>query len=166
MTPSSSLSAALLACALLATTGCRQPDGQPPQLVEDAPNRIQDMSRDLLAVASGEASAPRDYADDLRVFALTPAGLDATDTLAARISDAVKGQKLTEQAAQQLAHTGWSIVAGRDFSDRQAKGSQDELKNQLTALGAQPTAIDAAVAAADATHKAVALRPRRWYELF
>ncbi len=162
----STFSIALLSCALLASTGCRQPDGQPPQLVEDMPNRIYDMGRDLLAVASGDASGPRDFAEDLRSFAVSPAAADAADTLAARISDAVKGQKLTDQAAQQIAHTGWTIAAGRDLSDRQAKSAQDELRNQLTTLGSTPVTVDAAVAAAEATHAAVTARPRRWYELF
>ena len=90
----------------LAAAGCRQADGPMPKAEGEVPNRLTDLSRDLLSVAGGEVQAKQDFADDLIVFARErPSGEQATLAFSTRITDVVAGKKLTEQAAQQLAHT-------------------------------------------------------------
>ena len=150
----------------LSAAGCRQSDGPMPTIQREVTNRLGDLSRDLQSAAGGEAQAKADYADDLRVFARSPEGETAAAAWGLRVAGAVaNNKKLTEQAAQQLAHTSWTVVAGTQFSQRQAETLKNDLKAQLLALGvAEDQSTSLAEQVLD-VQKAVTTRARRWYEL-
>ena len=151
----------------VSAAGCRQPDGPlPTPKGEEVPNRLADLSRDLMAVARGETQAKQDFADDLRVFARTPGGEKVAVEFGLGLGDAVHGAKLTEQSAQQLAHTSWTVVGATELSERQSKALVADLKSQLLALGVPEDKSAAASAQVEAVQKTISTRPRRWYEIF
>ena len=151
----------------VAGAGCRQADGVMPKAEVEVPNRLSDLSRDLLSVAGGEAQAKQDFADDLVVFAKKRAsGEKATLAFSTRVTDVIAGKKLTEQAAQQLAHTSWLIVGATELSDRQVEALQNDIKTNLLAAGVTEMRATQIAAEVPAIQEAVTLRERRWYELF
>ncbi len=151
----------------LSAAGCRQSDGPMPPIQSEVTNRLGDLSRDLQSAARGEAQAKADFADDLRVFARTPAGEKTVSAWGLKVADLVaNNKKLTEQAAQQLAHTSWTVVAGTQLSEHQAETLKTDLKAQLVALGAPEDQSASVAAQVMDVQKAVSTRTRRWYELF
>jgi hypothetical protein len=87
-------------------------------------------------------------------------------TFAARLAETIKGTTLSDQAAQQLAQICWTVVAGRDLSQRQSELVRQEFRTQLVALGVADAAVQRTVADVAAAQTAVNTRPRRWYERF
>ena len=150
----------------LSLGACRQADGPMPPTLSDTSNRVGDVSRDLLAAAAGDPAGSKDLSDDLKTFATSPEGEAAAVTLASRVADVVRGAKLTEQTAQQLAHSLWTVVAGRELSERQVEVIQGEVKTQLTAIGVLEPTTEPVIAEIVALQNVVTARPRRWYEVF
>jgi len=149
------------------TAACRQPDGSLPPLDEQDTNRISDLAHDLQAIAGGDVSAHKDFAQDLVVF-VDPHAQEAQTTVlgfAGRLAEAVASAKLTEQSAQQLAHTTWSLVGATEMSDRQIRAMQVELRTQLSASGVGQERVDAIAAEIPTVQRAVTTRPRRWFEV-
>ena len=147
--------------------GCRQPDGPLPVETPDDPNRLTDVTRDLLNVAGGDANGPQELADDMRVWAPNaPAAHAACDTLARQLSAAVKGKTLDEQSAGQLARQLWIASAGRELSSRQVDRLQDEVKTLLTSAGVAEDAAATVTAQIDVLQETVTAKQRRWYQLF
>ena len=158
------LLAIILAASL--TGACRQPDGSIPALDEDSSNRVGDLGNDLQAIARGEASAHKDLADGLAAE-VEGSGerLAVVQEFAGRLADAVASAKLTEQSAQQLAHTSWTLMRATELSERQTRALQAELRSQLSAIGVSADLADAVVADVPPVQRAVTTRPRRWYEV-
>ena len=149
------------------TAACRQPDGSLPPLDEQDTNRISDLAHDLQAIAGGDASAHKDFAQDLVVF-VDPHAPEAQATVldfAGQLAAVVASAKLTEQSAQQLAHSTWSVVGATEMSDRQIRAMQEELRTQLSANGVAQERVDAVVAEVPTVQRAVTTRPRRWFEV-
>jgi hypothetical protein len=151
---------------VLALAGCRQADGPVPVAEGDTPNRLQDLSRDLQNVAGGDAAAPRDLADDLRVFVDDAANAPAVNELARRASEVVAGKQLNEQSAQRLAHQLWTAVAAREMSERQVESLQNDTQALLVSLGVPEDNAQNVAAQVGDVQKAVSSRQRRWYEFF
>ena len=82
---------ALVVVAALGAGGCKQGDGALPAKINDVPNRLGDLQRDLAAVVSGEQQAVQDLTDDLLVFTDEPEGKDATKALATKRARGVAG---------------------------------------------------------------------------
>jgi hypothetical protein len=158
-------SVSLVTC-LVVLTGCRQGDGPPPPSMADTSNRIGDIGRDLLSCSAGDASAKQDLGDDVKAFADSRNGEAAAQGLTDALADALRGRKLSDEQAQQLAHSSWMAVAGRQFSERQVSRLQDDFRTQLSAVGASQPAIQAVTEQVAATQQALGTRRRRWYELF
>jgi hypothetical protein len=157
----------LLMALAVTAAGCRQPDGAlPTPKGEEVPNRLADLSRDLMAVGRGETQARQDFADDLRVFTKTPGGEKAAVEFGLSLGDAVLGAKVTEQSAQQLAHTSWTVVGATELSERQSQALVADVKSQLLALGVPEDKSAAAAAKVETVQKTISTRPRRWYEIF
>ena len=151
----------------LSVAGCRQPDGPIPTPQGETLNRLGDLSRDLMSAARGDVQAKADFADDLRVFAKTRGGEQATRAWALKIGDAVTNNTtLNDQSAQQLAHTSWTIVGATELSDRQVETLRNDVKAQLTALGIAEDQSEGVAGQVPEVHKAVSTRSRRWYEMF
>lgn len=137
-----------------------------PQATGDVPNRLGDLSRDLLSVAGGEQQARQDFVDDLKVFARSPATAAAVEPFSQHFAEAVSGTKLTEQGAQQLAHSAWTVVAATELSSRQIDALEAEVKTNLVSAGVAADRATSVAADAKAVQQAISTRPRRWYELF
>jgi hypothetical protein len=164
-----SRTALVLFLAIAAGAGCRQADGPMPTPAGEVPNRIGDISRDLTSVARGDAQAPQDLADDLRVFvddAQADAGGTAVDELARRVSTVVAGKALSEQNAQRLAHQLWTATAAREISERQVEALQNEMQALLVSMGVPEQNATETAAQVAAVQEQVTLRQRRWYEVF
>jgi len=148
------------------TGACRQPDGAMPMPDEDVSNSIGDLGRDMQAIARGETTAKKDFADDLWGLAdEDTAQQPAVLQFAERFADALASASLTEQSAQQLAHTSWLLVGATELSERQIREMQGELRSQLTSTGIPQDRVDAIVAEVPTLQRAVTTRPRRWYEI-
>jgi hypothetical protein len=160
------LFSALILFIAIVAAGCRQADGPMPQQGAETNNRLGDLSRDLLAVAGGEATATQDYVDDVKTFAANGQAEQAADRMGRKLADAVKGRPLSEQAARQLAYSSWVIISARELSERQHEAVREDLRTQLTTLGVAQPAVDGVVAEVTATQQIVSTRPRRWYEVF
>ena len=130
------------------------------------PNRLHDLQRDLLSVASGEADGPKDLADDLAVFAEEPEGVNAARTLAGSVSVVIVKRPLNDDAVKQLSSNLWKAVASRELSERQVDALKDDMRGTLTAIGVPQPDANAVADRVGQTQKAVALRTRRWYERY
>jgi hypothetical protein len=155
-----------LAAALLAA-GCRQGEGTMPRAEGDVPNRIGDLSRDLMSMAGGQAQARQDLAEDLRVFLdRKPDAVPIVNDLSQRTGDALSGKTLTDQNSQKLAQQLWVAVSARDLSEKQVETLKNDYQATLTAVGVPQQGAQQAAAQIEAVQKAVGERNRRWYELF
>jgi hypothetical protein len=154
-----------LAAALV--TGCRQGEGTMPRAEGDVPNRIGDLSRDLMSIAGGEVQARQDLADDLRVFVDSEAAaIPIVNDLSQRTGEALSGKKLTEQNSQKLAQQLWVAVAGRELSEKQVATLKNDYQATLIASGVPQDRAQGIASQVEAVQKTVGDRKRRWYELF
>jgi hypothetical protein len=150
----------------LAVAGCRQVDGPLPAAEGEVPNRIVDISRDLVNVSRGDEQARKDLADDLRVFVDKREAVPASDELARRTSEVVAGRTLDDENAERLARHLWTATAGREMSERQVESLQNELHALLVSMGVpEDNALNVASQAGE-VQRLVTSRERRWYEFF
>jgi hypothetical protein len=157
---------ALCAASLLAA-GCRQPDGALPADGPDEENRRYDVGRDLQNIAGGDTNGPQEFADDVQVWATSaPGDWPPSDELARRVTVALKGKTLSDEAAAQLSRFFWIAAAGRELSDRQVERLQEDLTAALLKLGAEEAAAKAVADQIAEVQKAVTVKQRRWYQLF
>lgn len=158
---------ALCLAAALLVAGCRQPDGPlPPEGAED-PSRRADLTRDLLAIARGDADGRREFSDDLKVWGTTSNDVwQPGDDLAARLSTALEGKTLTDDQAAQLARQFWIAAAGRELSARQIDRLGEDVKGLLTAVGATAAAAESVAEQVGTMQQAVTTKRRRWFQLF
>jgi hypothetical protein len=150
-----------------AAAGCRQADGSLPAERVDDQDRIRDVSRDLLNLAGGDAKAQGEFADDLKVWGTTsndpwPPG----DELAKRMAAALKGKKLTEEAAAQLARQLRIAAEGGDLSNRQVDRLQEDITGQLVAIGVSSDAAEEVADQIEEVQDAVKTRRRWWFQVF
>ena len=151
----------------LLLSGCRQPDGPLPAETKDDPNRLYDVSRDLPNVAGGNASAPQELADDMKVWGTKsdepwPPG----DELSKRLAMALKGKNLTEQTASQLARHIWIAIAGRELSARQVDRLEQDVKTLLVSAGASAENADGVAEQIDSVQQQVTTKQRWWFQVF
>jgi hypothetical protein len=157
---------ALCIVAALTVAGCRQPDGPLPVEGAEDPNRIYDVSRDLLNVAGGDAEAPRELVEDIKVWAVSSnEPWEPGDELARRLVVALTGKPLTEQMAGQLARHIWITAAGRELSDRQIGRLQEDVNTLLVSAGATEEAAKAVADQIGVVQEAVTTKRRRWYQI-
>jgi hypothetical protein len=151
------MAAALSAC---------QSEGPIPQEQGEVPDRLDDMTRDLLSVAAQVPQARQEFVEDLQAFADNGVGAHAAATFGGKLADAVTGAKLTETSARQLARTSWIAVSATELNARQVASTREQLKTQLASVGVPPERSEAAAAEVTTLQKVIGTRPRRWYELF
>jgi hypothetical protein len=153
--------------AALTVAGCRQGEGTMPRAEGDVPNRIGDLSRDIMSIAGGEVQARQDLADDLTVFVDSEAAaVPLVTDLSQRTGEALSGKKLTEQNSQKLAQQLWVTVAARDLSEKQIETLKNDYQATLVASGVPQDRAQGIAAQVAAVQKTVGDRRRRWYELF
>jgi hypothetical protein len=154
----------VVAAAIL--VGCRQADGPVPVADAEVQNRLGDITRDLMSVASRQPDASKDLSEDLRVFAQSPEAEKAATQLASRLAGAVPGSRLNDQAAQRIAHNCWTALTAQQMSQRQVETLQNDMEGLLASIGvAEQNAHDVA-AEIGQVQNVVTERRRRWYEVF
>jgi hypothetical protein len=157
---------ALIIAVSLGMAGCRQADGPVPVAEGEVPNRLVDISRDLMSVSRGDAQARQNLTDDLRVFVGRKEALPAADELARRTSAVVDGKTLDDQSAERLAHHLWTAAAAQEMSQKQIESLQNDLHSLLVSVGVpEDNAVNVASQAGE-VQKLVTTRERRWYEFF
>jgi hypothetical protein len=157
---------AALVCVAAFVGACRQGDGPVPTPNATVQEELVDVRRDLQNAANRNPDAPEELAHDLRKYVIRPAATAAVDELSRRTVQVLPASKLTEQAAQQLAHNLWVTVTARELSERQVESLQNDVQSLLMSVGVtEPNAQQVAAQVGD-VQRAVGDRPRRWYELF
>ena len=163
---SSSLLRVACVAAALSLAACKQPEGAVPRAEGETPNRIHDITRDLMATAGGDRQAAADLGDDMGAFVDSMPANEAVRDMSAKVAEAIAGKKVTEEAATQLARQMWTAAAAREFNPDQVEALQNEMKTTLTSVGATEPAITAATTEIEELQKVVTTRQKRWYEIF
>lgn len=157
---------ALLIAAALQFAACRQADGPMPETTPETANQLGDISRDLQNLASGTPDGPKDLADDISHYAQdTNNGQAAAAELARRLGQALTGKSFKLAQAMPVAHSCWVTVAGRQLSEKQVQSLQNEMKQQLMALGVNEQQAQSVADQVGVVQQAVTGRHRRWYEM-
>jgi hypothetical protein len=153
--------------ASLLGAGCRQPDGPLPPDNTEEEERRHDVSRDLQNIAGGDANGPQEFADDVQVWGTGDEGDWAPgDELARRVTAALKGKSLPDEAAAQLARFFWIAAAGRQLSERQVERLQQDVTTALVQLKVEEAAAKGVADQIGELQKSVTTKERRWYQLF
>jgi hypothetical protein len=162
-----SLKYALIVAAAVGLAGCRQADGPMPAMNPNIQGELEDVRHDLQNIATNrDPAGPKDLADDLRKYSDKRAAHPAIDELSRKTATALPGKKVDEQTGNRLAHSLWTVVAGRELSDRQVEALQNDLQSILVSVGvAEGTAQQIGVQAGE-VQKQVTSRDKRWYEWF
>jgi hypothetical protein len=155
-----------IVAAMALLVGCRQADGPLPVVDAEVKNRLGDISRDLISVATRQADAPKDLSDDLKVFAQSPEAEKAATQLARRLADVVPGSRLNDQAADRLAHNCWTALAAQQMSQRQVETLQNDMEGLLASIGVSEQNAHEVAAELGQVQNVVTERKRRWYEVF
>jgi hypothetical protein len=143
---------------------CKQPDGPIPQPTPEEQNEIGDLSRDLLAVAGGDTQAVQDLRDDLVNVGPSERGARFVPEMAARFGRALSGRTLTEEQARTLAHQMYLTFAATALSTKQIDKIQEDVRAQLTQIGAPPDAIEQVTAQIEAVQMELTTSQRRWWQ--
>ena len=151
----------------LLLAGCRQADGPMPEATGEVPNRLADITRDLQAVARGDAQARQDLADDVTVFVDADGEPRmAVNELSRRTAEVVTGSRLSEQSAERLARQLWTAAAGRELSQRQVETLQGEMHALLVEIGVPEDRAENTATQVGEVQRLLTDRPKRWYQLF
>jgi hypothetical protein len=157
---------ALILAAAMGAAACKQGDGAVPAKVDDVPNRLGDLKRDMEAVVRGEQPAVQDLTDDLLVFVNEPEGRDATKAMSMTVCSMLVKRSVNDDTQTRIVELMWQAVAARELSERQVDALKDDMRTTLQSVGvSQPDANLAAGRVGD-VQKAVTLRTRRWYERY
>ena len=146
-------------------TGCRQPDGPIPTRTADEQNEVGDVSRDILALAGGDASAAEDLAQDLATLGPHETGRAAAPDMARRLQAALRGRSVSEQQAMRLADQMYLTFGADKLSGRQVTEIQQNVRALLTEVGAPAETIEPAVEQVATAQALVNTAPRRWWQL-
>ena len=158
---------AFIVATALGLAACRQADGPMPAMNPNIQGELEDVRHDLQNIATGyDKQAPQDLAGDLKKYSDKRSAHPAIDELTQKTADILPGKKIDEQTGNRLAHTLWTVVAGRELSDRQVETLQNDLQSILVSVGvAEATAQQIGVQAGE-VQKQVTSRDKRWYEWF
>ena len=157
---------ALVVVAALGAAGCKQGDGPVPAKINDVPNRLGDLQRDLAAVVGGEQQAIQDLTDDLLVFTDEPQGKDATKALAMTVCSVLVKRSVNDETQAKIVNLLWTSVAARELSERQVDALKDDMRNTLLAVGVTQPDANLAAGRVGVVQNLVTQRTRRWYERY
>ena len=158
--------AGVVAAVLIAGAGCRQADGEIPVPIEEQPNKVEDVGRDLQNVAAGEADAERDLQEDLDSFDGTPRSASLVRRLAAAAGAALKGKAVTDGQAQELARLLFVAVTAEELSPGQIEQLGEDIRTAARGAGADDAAAARLSAAATELQSSITLNRKRWYHVF
>ena len=151
---------------LLVTAACRQSDGVLPMPVDEQPNKIEDVARDLQNVAAGVEGSQGELRDDLGAFDAIPRPVALVDDLSVALADALDGTEPTGEQAEELARLLFLTTTALELSEPQIMQLAADLGAAAVAAGADPADADRLSATASELQLAITLNPRRWYHLF
>jgi hypothetical protein len=148
-----------------AVIGCRQSDGDVPQPQGEQANKAEDISRDLQAVASANQSAVNDLRDDLGNLTGQTPPAHLVSELSARLSTALAGTTLTDEAAMRLADKLFVATTARDLSERQQVMVRSEVIGALTSAGVPQVRAEPVGAVVADIQTAIGENRKRWWHL-
>jgi hypothetical protein len=146
-----------------AVAGCRQSDGDVPQPQGEQANKAEDISRDLQGVASAERGALNDLRDDLGNLSGQAPPSHLVSELVARLSTALAGTTLTDEAAKQLADKLFVATTARDLSERQQTMVRSEVTGALTSLGVPQAKAEPVGQVVTEIQTAIGENRKRWW---
>jgi hypothetical protein len=157
---------ALVLTAAVAAGACKQGDGQIPAKVDDVPNRLGDLKRDLDAVIAGDQQAVQDLTDDLLVFTDEPEGQKAAKALSMTVGSMLVKRPVNDETQTRIVELMWKSVASRELSERQVDALKDDMRSTLMTVGVSQSDANLAAGRVGDVQNAVTLRTRRWYERY
>jgi hypothetical protein len=158
--------AGLLVALLLIGAGCRQADGPIPTPVDEQPNKIADLAKDLRNVASRQPEAESEMREDLDGFDATPRPAPLMRQLGDALIAAAEGSSLNDSQAEEVARLLFVLVTGEELNARQAEQIAGDLRNALAGAGAGEDAAAGVAQSAIELQAAITLNRERWYHLF
>lgn|SRR5262245_18776188 len=147
-------------------TACRQPDGPIPKPTDEEQNKIQDVSRDLLAVSSRAPSAVQELSDDLANLAPNNQTAKHGAEMSRRLAASLEGVKLNEDAARQIARDLHIAFSARELSRSQVATLRDNLGSVLAKTGVQPASAEPVLKQVEQVQADVTTVKRRWWQFF
>lgn len=157
--------AILLFVLSLAVAGCRQSDGDVPQPQGEQVNKAEDLSRDLQAVASSQQGALNDLRDDLGNLSGQTPPAHLVGELSARLSTALAGTTLSDEAAMRLADKLFVATTARDLSERQQVMVRADVTGALTSAGVPQAKAEPVGEVVADIQTAIGENRKRWWHL-
>jgi hypothetical protein len=151
---------------LVGAAGCRQPDGPMPEPNAEDQNKIGDVSRDLLAVASRSASAVHDLSEDLSNFAQSNEGARHGAEMSGRLASSLGGTKLSQDAALAMAHDLYIAFRARELSRGQVAKLRENLGAVFAETGVQQNSAERVLEQVELVQADVTIAKRRWWQVF
>ena len=136
-----------------------------PIPVDDQPNRVEDIGRDLKNVASGQPEAESELLSDVLTLDHEEPALPLAQEVVRELVSALRGTQLGDAESQQLARALFVASAGRDLSRRQIGRVAEDVTAALVKAGAAEAAAERASAAVRALAASVTRNQKRWYHV-
>lgn len=150
----------------VATTACRQPEGPLPTPRGEAPNKLQDIGRDIGNVSLGHENADQELFEDVSELDGTFRPAPLVRALIDAVVQAVGATAISETKAHEVARLLFVVVTAEGLNADQIETLGADLAAALKGAGADGAAADRAATAATALQSAITLNVRRWYHLF
>ncbi len=152
----------------LVFTGCSQPDGPVPPLVDENLNVVSDISRDLLNLAEQHPSALVELTDDLNYLTrLTPSfPSESLERMAMALERALLDSTVTEEQAQQIAEILFTVMTARQLSEAQIAIIKNEFLVVLKVVGVKEIEATEVGVAVQKFQEVVTENQRMWYHIF
>ena len=122
---------------------------QAPQPTDEQRNKIEDIRRDLLAVAAGSSGATSDLTDDLGGLMAHPPASATIQNLGASLDRALRSRSLDEQHSRRLAEILYATLHLPYMPAPQREVVRSAMVQELRAVGVgEPEATAAGLAVA------------------
>jgi outer membrane murein-binding lipoprotein Lpp len=149
---------------------CRMSDGpMPDPKIDEVPNQVNDLARDLGNIVAGHEEAREDFVSDLNGWVElddVPAAAEPIKELGRQIMELMTSTKATEPAMVPLLERTYVALRGVRLSENQVKQLEEDVRSAASQLGADDVKARALGAQAVIVQQAVTERHRRWYEVF
>jgi hypothetical protein len=155
--------AGVLLVGALCVAGCKQADGPMPVPEGEQPNKIEDISRDLQNLASSDANAPTELADDLSSVDPLKRPPEQITALSKHLGSALDGRQLSDGDARKMANLLFVALAGRELSESQIEQAGEELRTTLMSVGAEAQVAEQVSTATQELANGITRNKKRWY---
>lgn len=159
-----------VACGAMIVASCRMADGpMPDPKIDDVPNQVNDLARDLGNIAAGHEEARQDFIDDLNAWVDledAPAAAEPIRELGRQVIELAAATKAAEPAMVPLLERTYVTLTALQLSENQIKQLENDVRAAASQLGADDVKARALGAQAVIVQQAITERHRRWYEVF